>query len=366
MWVRGEEERGKAVMTVANADRAEGSISTASESAVTVRVVYRDSAGQIHLDWPADRIREAVDDAGGVLWVNILDPEASQSGVAEGILRDVFKFHPLAVEDALKETQIPKVDDWGDYLYIVFQSIKFDPGSEHIGLPELDIFLGKNYLVTYQNEPLAFLDQDRRNIERDPVNRLMRGADHLLYHILDMAVAEYFPAIEALDDAIDLVQEEVFKNPSPRTLQAIFRVKRSTLRMHRTLSPQREVLNRLARDSYDPISQDHRVYFRDVYDHTVRVHDLTESLRELISGALDTYLSAISNRTNDIMKRLTLVTVMFLPMTFLTGFFGMNFFGETLAFESWLPKAALFIGTCLVMVGSAAAQGYWAWKRGWF
>ena len=353
-------------MTAVEADRAGASVSTGLEPVVRVRVVYRDSAGQIYLDWPADRISEAVDDAGGTIWVDILDPEASPSGLAEGLLRDVFKFHPLAVEDALKETHIPKVDDWGDYLYIVFHSIEFDPGSEHLRLHELDVFLGKNYLVTYHNEPLKFLDQDRRNIERDPVNRLRHGADHLLYHFLDMAVAEYLPAVECLDEAIDDAQEEVFKNPTPRTLQAIFRVKRSALRMHRTLAPQREVLNRLARDSYEPISQDHRVYFRDVYDHTVRVHDLTESLRDLISGALDTYLSAISNRTNDIMKRLTLVTVMFLPMSFLTGFFGMNFFGGTLAFDSGLPKATLFIVTCLVMLGSAAAQGYWAWKRGWF
>ncbi|GAC1468278.1 MAG: magnesium/cobalt transporter CorA [Isosphaeraceae bacterium] len=330
-----------------------------------LRVVYRESSGTIHLDWTPSRLGEALKDRTGLVWLDIEDPDPSTNGNAEKILGDVFGFHPLAIEDALKETHVPKVDDWGDYLYIVFQSIDFSPGADVLRLLELDIFLGGNYLVTYHTHPLSFLDQDRRNIERDAANRMRHGADHLLYHLLDLAVAEYLPAIERLDQAIDEAQEEVFGSPTPDTLHSIFRVKRSALRLYRTIGPEREVLNRLARDSYPQIAEDHRVYFRDVYDHLVRVHDLIESLRDLISGALDTYLSAISNRTNDIMKRLTLVTVMFLPMTFLTGFFGMNYFGETLAFHSPLPRGLLFIGTCLIMVTSLVGQWFWASRRGW-
>ena len=334
-------------------------------SPIVVRAAFRDGSGAIHLDYPAGKVAEALADEKGTLWVDIDDPEADTSGSAETLLRDVFKFHPLAIEDALKETHVPKVDDWGDYLYMVFHSIDFDPKTDTIRTRELDVFLGKNYLVTYHNEPLQFLEQDRKNIERDPSNRLCNGPDHLLYHLLDLAVAEYFPVIEHMDDTIDDAQEEVFRRPTPRTLQAIFRIKRSTLRLHRILGPEREVLNRLARDSYAAIREPHRVYFRDVYDHLVRVHDLTESLRDLISGALDTYLSATSNRTNDIMKTLTMVTVMFLPMTFLTGFFGMNFFGETLAFQRPLPKVLLFTTTCFLMAGSVCGQWLWAKWRGW-
>jgi magnesium transporter len=132
------------------------------------------------------------------------------------------------------------------------------------------------------------------------------------------------------------------------------------------LIPEREVLNHLARDEYAPVLAEHRVYFRDVYDHVVRVHDIMETQRDLISGALDTYLSAISNRTNDIMKTLTLVTVMFLPMSFVAGFFGMNFFGETLAFQSPLPTRLLFTIACLMMVVPSWAMYLWAWHRGWF
>ncbi len=331
-----------------------------------IRVIYRDGGGTIHLDWSPDRIAEAVEDRQGTLWVDIEDVGQGSNGGVEALLRDVFRFHPLAIEDALKDTHVPRVDDWGSYLYIVFHTIDFEPETDHVRLHELDIFLGPNYLVTYHNEPMTALEQLRRNIERDPANRLRHGAADGLYHVLDMLVCEYMPAIEHLDDAIDDAQEEVFRRPTPRTLQAIFRIKRSALKLHRILGPQREVLNRLARDDYDPIAPDLRVYFRDIYDHVVRIHDIMEGLRDLISGALDTYLSAISNRTNEIMKALTLVTVMFLPMSFLAGFFGMNFFGESLSFKTPLPKAPLFTLTCLVMFVTPVMMYLWARRKRWF
>ncbi len=357
-------------MSVLHADPSHNSNSNSrpdsAGSSFRVQVVYRDSTGEIHLDWPADRLKEAIGDDKGVVWVDILDLDSRDNASAERLLCDVFGFHPLAIEDALQESHVPRVDDWGDYLYLVFHSIDFDAESDHIRLHELDVFLGCNYVVTYHTERLDFLEKDRTNIARDPGNRLRKGADHLLYHFLDLAVGEYTPAIEKLDEVIDEAQEEVFRHPTPNTLQRIFRVKRSTLMLHRILAPERELLNRLARDSYDPIDEEHRVYFRDVYDHIVRVHDLTETLRDLITGALDTYLSAISNRTNDIMKTLTIVTVMFMPMSFLTGFFGMNFFGDNLTLKTALPKTLLFVGSCLVMVVTFWAPWFWAKRRGWF
>ncbi|MBV8611536.1 MAG: magnesium/cobalt transporter CorA [Singulisphaera sp.] len=331
-----------------------------------IRVIYREGSGGLQLDWPPRRIGEALEDREGTLWVDIEDPESNSNEGVEALLRDVFHFHPLAIEDALKDTHVPKLDDWGDYLYLVFRSIDFDPRTDRLRFHELDIFLGPNYLVTYHNRPLATLDQLRRNIARDPEKRLKHGADDALYHVLDACVDEYLPAIEHLDDAVDNAQTEVFRRPTPGILQRIFRVKRATLKLHRVLIHEREVLNRLARDEYAPVLAEHRVYFRDVYDHVVRVHDIMETQRDLISGALDTYLSAISNRTNDIMKTLTLVTVMFLPMSFVAGFFGMNFFGETLAFQSPLPKRLLFAISCLIMVVPSWAMYLWARHRGWF
>jgi magnesium transporter len=336
------------------------------ETGVTMRVVYRDGGGSIHQRWPVERIAEALEDRAGTTWVDIEDRESPASTQVEALLRDVFHFHMLAIEDALKEIHVPRLDDWGDYLYVVFHTLDFDPETDQLRLHELDIFLGKNYLVTYHNHPIPEIEQHWKNIERDPVNRCRNGADHILYHVLDLIVAAYLPAIEHLDDAIDDAQDEVFDRPSPQTLRKIFQVKRSALRLNRILGPEREVINRLARDDYDPIPPEHRVYFRDIYDHLVRVHDITEGLRDLISGALDTYLSAVSNRTNDIMKTLTIVTVMFLPMSFLTGWFGMNFFGDSLTFHAAMPKRLLFTFTCLTVVVTPPLIWLWARRRRWF
>jgi magnesium transporter len=332
-----------------------------------VRVVYRESSGAIHLDWPFEEVGRAIEDVGGTVWVDIQDLESASNDGVEGLLRDIFHFHPLAIEDALKDTHVPKVDDWGQYLYIVVDTLDFDPATDELRMHELDLFLGQNYLVTYHNEATQVLERHRRNLEREPENRLKFGPSHLLYRLLDEVVAEFLPAIEHLDNGIDEAQDEVFAVPTPRTLRKIFQVKRNALRLHRVVLPMREVLNRLARDPYTQVDVDHRIYFRDVYDHLVRIHDIVESLRDLIAGALDTYLSVVSNRTNDIMKALTLVNVMFLPLTFVAGFFGMNFFGETLMFVTpALPKAALFWTACALMIGTPIGMTIMARRRGWF
>jgi magnesium transporter len=338
----------------------------ATTAGARIRAIYRDGSGKITVDWPIDRLAEAVADREGILWVDVLDPGSVDNRGVEAMLRDTFHFHPLAIEDALKDTHVPKVDDWGSYLYIVFDSIDFDPESEGLRLRELDIFLGANYLVTYRNEPLEVIETIRKNIERDLENRLRHGADYLLYQVLDMAVTAYLPAIEHLDQAIDDSQDEVFGNATPRTLHAIINVKRAASRLHRMIAPMREVLNRLARDPYPTVRDQHRVYFRDVYDHLVRLHAISESLRDLIAGALDTYLSVSANRTNEIMKALTVVTVMFLPLTFLGGFFGMNFFGETLSFTTPLPKQLLFWGTIVLMVATPWWMYRWVRGKGWY
>ncbi len=298
--------------------------------------------------------------------MDIEDADPAAHGEAETLLRDVFGFHALAVEDALDEAHVPKVDDWGDYIYVVFHGTSIDPRTDELMLHELDIFLGINYVVTYHAGNLAFLEQDRKSIERDPRDRLQHGPDHLLVRFLERAVDQSLETIEHLDDRVDAIQNQVIADPRPRTLETIFRLKRSAVRLQKIFNPQREVLNRLARDPYKPIQAAHRVYFRDVYDHVVRIHDISESLRDLIAGTLETYLSVMSNRTNDIMKTLTLVTVMFMPMSFLTGFFGMNFFGESLAFQSPLPKRLIFFGSLLVMCISPMLMWVYVRRKKWF
>jgi magnesium transporter len=332
----------------------------------TIQLSYRDGKGVFHGDWPVTRIEEAINDHGGLLWVDILGPEVHAGTKLAHWLCDHFHFHPLAVEDALQERHIPKVDDWGEYLYLVFHVARIVEATEALELQELDIFLGRNYLITYHTAPLPILDQDRQSIERDPRDRMRHGADHLLVRFLELAIDQSLAVIEDLDEQVDATQNAVIENAVPKNLKRIFRIKRSAIQLHKILSPQREVLNRLARDPFAVVQPKHRVYFRDLYDHVVRIHDISESLRDLISGTLETYLSVVSNRTNEIMKTLTIVTVMFMPMTFIVGFFGMNFFADSLAFTTPLPKGLLFWGSNAIMAISPCFIWIYAlWKK-WF
>lgn len=330
-----------------------------------IRVIYRAGDGTIHQDWPFDQVASAIADPDGTTWIDINDDDLDLGDV-ETVFHEVFHFHPLAIEDALQDTNVPKIDDWGDYLTVVFHAIEFDSSTLKLIPQELDIFLGRNYLVTYHSVMLPVLRRLRLLIEREGA-KLDLGADHLLYHLLDLGVADFLPVIERLDDAIDAAQDEVFNDPDPGTLQDIFRIKRAALRLHRTLIPLREVLNRLARDEHAQIDALDRVYFRDVYDQLVRLHDISETLRDLISGALDTYLSAISNRTNDVMKTLTVVTVLFLPLNFVVGFFGMNFFDDNISLSvGHRLHLVLFLAIIACMVLSPLAMWAWAKRRRWF
>jgi magnesium transporter len=344
---------------------AESALETAENESIT-HLSYRDGTGAFHAEWPLAQIEEAINDEKGLLWVDIQGPDEHVGKHLENWLCTHFHFHHLAVEDALRESHVPKVDDWGDYLYIVFHVARIVPETEALELQELDVFLGKNYLITYHTAALPILDQDRESILRDPRDRMRNGPDHLLVRFLELAIDQSLTAIEDLDEQVDEIQNAVIDNATPKNLKRIFRIKRSAIQLHKILSPQREVLNRLARDPYKPIQAKHRVYFRDLYDHVVRIHDISESLRDLISGTLETYLSVVANRTNDIMKILTIVTVMFMPMSFLVGFFGMNFFGDTLAFKTEYPKGLLFWGSCAIMALSPCFIWIYARRKKWF
>ncbi len=338
-----------------------------ARTAPRMRAVYRDAAGTVHRDWPVERIGEALADLEGTLWLDIEDPQGQPGGPVEVLFRDVFGFHPLAIEDALKESNIPKIDDWDRYLYLVFHAIEFDSESHTLHLHELDLFLARNFLVSYHTEPMPIVEKVWKLVERDTVNRLRRRPDHLTYLLLDQGVTDHLIAIEHLDAAIDDAQDEVFDRATPQTLQKIFRIKRSVMRVHRIIGPQREVANKLARDSYPMVGERDRVYFRDLYDGLVRLHDISESVRDLVGGALETYLSVTSNRTNDIMKTLTIVSVLFLPLNFLVGFFGMNFFGDNIVLGPDHPgHIGLFVAGVVLMLGSASSFGVWAHRRGWF
>jgi magnesium transporter len=326
-----------------------------------IRTLYFSSTGELKTDIRVDQFQDVLQDVEGLLWVDFQGNPPEQD---EPILREVFHFHPLAIDDALQESHVPKIDDWGDYLYIVFHAVHFETdGGGHLETDELDVFLGQNYMVTHHDEELVAIERVWDLSHRDE-RHLLNGADHLLYRLVDEVVASYMPVVEDLDAAIDEAEDQVFSQPSPNTLEQIFQLKRTALHLRRIIGPQREVLNKLARDDYKVIDVKARIYYRDVYDHLVRLHDITESIRDLVSGALDTYLSVINNRMNEIMRTLTVITVLFMPLTFITGFFGMNFFGPAAPLDIWTDRTALII-TMAIIVATPIGMYSWIQRRGW-
>jgi magnesium transporter len=315
----------------------------------------------IRKDVPVDDIPKLVRDRRGVLWINFENEPAEN---CLPILQSLG-FHPLAIDDALQEVHVPKLDDWGDYLYIVLNYLDIQPNGIYweTKIEELDIFLGANYIVTLEDTPIPAIADTLAACDRD-IRTVQEGPDHLLYRIADHLVSGYMPTVEKIDAAIDQIEDEVFDRPAPRTLEKLFSLKRILQAMRRILLPQREVMNKLARDDYKVIDPRDRIFFRDIYDHLVRLHDLNESLRDLVGGALDTYLSVINNRMNDVMKTLTIITTLFMPITFITGFFGMNFFEPVAGLLGWTSRQA-FVVTLIILLLFPIGMFFWMRRRRW-
>jgi len=326
-----------------------------------IRSLYYIPGKSIRKDIPPKEFPELIQNQQGLLWVDFVsEPPETCLPILQS-----FGFHPLAIDDALQETHVPRLDDWGDYLYIVlnYMNMQENGDSWETEVDELDIFLGKNYIVTHHDYPVSAVDETRAACDRDERN-VQEGADHLLYKITDNLVAGYMPAVEKIDNAINQLEDQIFDRPSPRTLEKLFALKRVLLAMRRILLPQREVLNKLARDDYKVIDPRDRIFFRDIYDHLVRLHDLNETLRDLVGGALDTYLSVINNRMNEIMKTLTIITVLFMPLTFLTGYFGMNFFEPLGNLKAWTTNPVFYLTLATVFI-LPMIMYLWMRRRTW-
>lgn len=328
-----------------------------------IHSVYHTGDGRSRVDLGPDEYGAALVDRQGLLWVDL---EAEPPEVCEPILRDVFHFHPLAIDDALQESHVPKIDDWTDYLYLVLHGVTLSrrDDGEPMDTQELDVFLGPNYIVTHHDEAIQAVSRVRDQVQRDD-RLLLHGADRLLYRLVDDLVADYMPLADHMDDEMDHLEDEILAAASPAILERLLTIKRGLHRLRRIIGPQREVLNRLARGDYAGIDPADRMFFRDVYDHLVRLYDINESMRDLVSDALSTYLSVVNNRMNDIMKTLTVITTLFMPITFVTGFFGMNFFqpaGSSLLDWTSLPVFALIVA---LLLGAPLAMFMWIRRRGW-
>jgi magnesium transporter len=326
-----------------------------------MRTLYREPGGAIRSNLTEAQVVTAVARKGGMLWLDLSDEDV---GLNRHLLLDVFDFHPLAVDDALEERHVPKVDDWERYLYVGLHEAELQlEDGDVLLIHEIDIFVGHGYIVTHQHRPTGAVERLWAACQRDE-RLLQRGATHLLYRLADELADGYMLVIDDLDEVVDRIEDNVLAGDDGDVLGTIMRYKRALLQLRRVVAPQREVMNKLARGDDDVLDQDKLIYFRDVYDHYVRLTDIAENLRDLVSSALDTHLSVINNHMNEVMKTLTVITVLFAPITFISGFFGMNFFQATGLFGVWTGRG-LLVAALLTMLALPLGMAFWLRKRAW-
>jgi magnesium transporter len=292
-----------------------------------------------------------------VLWLNVHglhEPEV----MAEIGRR--FKLHPLVLEDILNTNQRPKVDDYGDYLFIVARFFEVDGDNQQIGSDQVSLILGPNFVLTFQERPSGRFDPVRERLRhnRGQIRRL--GADYLAYSLLDAIVDRYFTILENIGERTEELEDMMLEHPRPGALQLVHQLKRETLNLRRSIWPLREVINSLTRADERFFRPETRPYLRDIYDHTVHAIESLEANRDMIAGMLDIYLSAASNQVNQEVRALTVVAIIFMPATLISGIFGMNFRTMPL-----LDLPAGFFIALGMMATVATTLSVIFWRRRW-
>jgi magnesium transporter len=285
-----------------------------------VSLVGYGPAGLKEMDDPTDaQIREARA-AHPVVWINV-------GGVGDpGVVRrlgDLFGLHPLVLEDIMHTRQRPKLDVYEGYLYIVVRMLS--ARAQAVESEQVSLVLGAGFLLTFQETPGDIFDPVRARIRGGKGLARSQGADYLAYALMDCLVDQYFVILEQYGDAADAMEDDLVTNPDPALLQRLHGLKKELLQLRKSVWPLREVIGTLERGDLPQVCPGIRLYLRDLYDHTVRVIETVESLRDVISGMLDVYLSSVSNRMNEVMKVLTVISTIFIPITFLASIYGMNF-----------------------------------------
>jgi len=276
-------------------------------------------------------------------WLDLTDPSADEVAA----LGEAFSFHPLALEDLSKRGQRPKLDDFGDFMFLVYYGAGEGRDSE-IELEEVHAFLSGGYLVTSHKRGCAVLEEARERLDAQSP----RSEQFVIYRVLDGLTDSFFPVLERLDERMEALDGEIFDRPQPRQLEEITALRRQLVRLRRVVTPQRDLLARGVDDILEipGLEADSRNYFRDVYDHAIRISDQIDSYRDLLAGTRDAYLSVVSNRLNQITKQLTVVATIFLPLSFIVGFFGQNFKWMVTNIDSAGAFFALGIGSLVLSV----------------
>jgi magnesium transporter len=291
------------------------------------------------------------------LWLNV-------HGLHEpAVMQEIgkrFQLHPLVLEDILNTDQRPKVDDYGNYLFLVARFFNYDEANLAVTTEQVSFVIGTNFVLTFQERPTGNFDPVREWLRTDKGRIRQLGTDYLAYALLDVIVDRYFTVLEQIGDRTEQLEDDLLAKPDAAQLQTLHQIKRETLTMRRSIWPLREVVNTLVRNDSRFFTPETQLYLRDIYDHTVHLIESLEAIRDLIAGMLDIYLSSISNRVNQEVRALTVFALIFMPATLISGIFGMNFESMPLLHD---PSGFLFaIG---LMIGVASTLGLIFWRRRW-
>lgn len=283
-------------------------------------------------------------------WFDVSDPNSPDLDE----LAKRFQLHPLQIEDCRHRPQRAKADDYGPYLFAVLKHVVAH--DNNLAFDDFDVFLGPDFLITVHRDDCPLINKLRQYIEQDKLTRL----DRILYLLTDLIVDEYLSVLDKWADQIEKIESMVLRRPGPQTLSEIFRLKRRLIEFRRSGSGMRDVVNTIIRREGGLVGDDLDAYFRDVYDHLVRAVETVEMQRDLLTGSLDIYLSAIANRTNEVMKVLTIYGTLALPLVVITGFFGMNVHlpWQNNAHGVWYVVAMLVVSMLLVL--------YYFKRKRWF
>lgn len=288
---------------------------------MTTTTFYLDPENQLHRDIQIDQIREILESETGMLWIDINEPDDQD----RQLLLDEFHFHPLVVDIAIDfDTHIARVEDFGSYIFINARSIDYTSEDDIVQTTDLAMFIGGNYVVTAHSVAMPSVEAIKELVEIE--GRPMRKGPAIFAHAqFDALIQAILPTLDHMSDRADQIEELILDNPDHSALVALTNLKRSCLSLNRAIGPQREVLSRLGRREFDILGNDADLFFRDLLDDLVRVQQANDAIRERTDTSLATYLSVVGNRQNEIMKVLSIVATVFLPLGLIAGLFGMNF-----------------------------------------
>ncbi|RNI11442.1 magnesium/cobalt transporter CorA [Methanohalophilus portucalensis] len=311
-------------------------------------IEYDEKYLEVHVNPVIDIIKNLKVAEDRKIWINV--DGLHQTELIES-LGQVFGVHPLVLEDILDTTQRPKTESYDDYIYITIRTMFYERLENAVDSDQISIILGNNFILSFQEMETDLFKKIRQRMERPAGNIRKKGVDYLTYSLIDSIVDNYYLLLEDIGEEIERLEDELIKEPAPATLQSIHELKREMIILRRSLWPLREIIASLQRDESGLIRESTGIYLRDLYDHSIQVIETVETYREMLSGMLDLYISTVSNRMNEVMKVLTIIATIFIPLTFIAGIYGMNFeYMPELKWEWGYPAVMIFMATISVIM----------------